>query len=98
MLTHLTELIDSLSSRHINTERVSLFGAQSLASDAQLIDSEKCARQLSQKAGMCMGLCSEDRGPIKKDQCHDGNGAGTGLSKPGVILEINLNGRRNSDK
>lgn len=66
MLTHLTELIDSLSSRHINTERVSLFGAQSLASDAQLIDSEKCARQLSQKAGMCMGLCSEDRGPIKK--------------------------------
>lgn len=34
----------------------------------------------------------------KKDQCHDVNGTGTGLSKPGVVLEINLNGRRNRDK
>lgn len=66
MLTSPTEPTDSPSSRHINTERVSLFGAQSLASDTQLIDSEKCAHQLSQKAGMCMGLCSGDRRPIKK--------------------------------
>jgi hypothetical protein len=66
MFTFLTEPIDSPSSRHVNTntELITLFMAQSIAPDTQLIDSEKCANQLSQKAGMCMDLCSGDKAPI----------------------------------
>lgn len=40
--------------------------AQSIAPNTQLINGEKCANPLFQKAGMCMGLCSGTRGPIKK--------------------------------
>lgn len=54
------------SSRHINTEFIKLYVAQSIAPNTQLINGEKCANPLFQKAGMCMGLCSGTRGPIKK--------------------------------
>lgn len=73
------------SSRHINTEFIILYVAQSIAPNTQLINGEKCANPLFQKAGMCMGLCSGTRGPIKKkkkDQCFDVGTAGKGLCRP----------------
>lgn len=54
MLTFLTEPIGSPSSRHINMELITLCVAQSIAPDTQLMDSEKCANQLSQTAGICV--------------------------------------------
>lgn len=54
------------SSRHINTEFIILYVAQSLAPNTQLINGEKCANSLFQKAGIYVGLCSGDREPIKK--------------------------------
>lgn len=97
MLTFLTEPTDCPSSRHINVELVILDVAQSMAPDTHLSDSEKYANQLSQKAGICMSLCAGDREPGVGGQCHEGGGTETGLSRPGLILKINLGGRSNSD-
>lgn len=74
-------------SRHINTEFIILYVAQSIAPNTQLINGEKCANPLFQKAGICMGLCSGTRGPIKEDQCLDGSTARKGLCRPGANLK-----------
>lgn len=65
MLTFLTEPITALPLDTL-MQFIILYVARSIAPNTQLINSEKCANPLFQKAGIYMTLSSGNRGPIKK--------------------------------